>query len=225
MKYAANYYKNKYHIVEIKFEGQKRTFRLFSGRAAKALELMVNSHPNGISTSDMRELHGIDDNKLFGELLDQSGFREFMFNRPVRNKLKVWDIDLHDLFLKTTETIEPLYFGIASQGNIGKHVDALIKKQGLKCNILKIDLLKNSKGAFLGNFRKIAIDHRVPQLKRGSDEIDNLQILSYYVNERKNQICAKCNELNCDNCALAYPEKSTIVKPTKEEIGNIMKRN
>jgi hypothetical protein len=62
----------------------------------------------------------------------------------------------------------------------------------------------------------------VPQLKKGSDDIDNLQILSYYVNERKNQICAKCVNAQCSQCALAFPEKTSIIYPSKEDISSLL---
>lgn len=222
MKAKTKYYKDDgINLVEIKISKDVRIFRVFSGRAAKTLALMAESYPEGITTKEMRELHGIDDNKLFGELLDQSGFREYMEHTGNRGRLKVWKLNLEELFDNTKQSQTPIWFGMHTQSNLQKHFTALEKKYTLRCNILGIELLKESKGIFLSNFRKIAIDHRVPQLKKGSDEIENLQLLSYYVNERKNQVCAKCVNSDCTKCALAYPEKSSIIYPTKEDISSL----
>jgi hypothetical protein len=223
MKVKATFYKEEgLNLVKITFKKDYRIFRVFSGRAGKTLALMAESFPDGITTKEMRELHGIDDNKLFGELLDQSGFREYMEHQGTRGRLKVWKLHLILLWENTTKSNQPIWFGMHTQNNLQKHFSKLEKKYGLVCNILGIELLKETKSKFLSNFRKIAIDHRVPQLKKGSDDIDNLQILSYYVNERKNQICAKCVHAVCSQCALAFPEKTSIIFPSKEDISSLL---
>lgn len=225
MNITASYSKiGRNHIVKVCFSEKERSFRLYSGRAGKALSLMINSHPRGITTADMRRVYGIDDNKLFGELLDQSGFREYIYSPGSRGKLKIWDIKLENLLAQTSDLEEPVWFGLSYQGGLRRHLPHLVVKQGLICNILKLELFEKPQGRFLGNLRKPAIDHRVPEMKRGSSSIDNLQILSYYVNERKNQICAKCVELNCDGCALAYPETSDVIKSTMENISTLLRR-
>lgn len=227
MKVNAEYYldkKDKKHFVKIAFKRKIRIFQVFSGRAGKCLVLMAKNYPDGITTEDMYREHNIDDNKLFGELKDQSAFDGFMFQEGRRNNKNIWKLKLEELFIKTEGQLSPIWFGMHTNTNIRKHLEELIIRQkGLYCNILKIPLEIETKSKFLSNYRKIAIDHRRPQSKKGTDNIENLQILSYYVNERKNQVCAKCNEPNCEICALAFPEKSKIIYPTQEDISKLMK--
>lgn len=194
---------------------------MFSGRAGKTLALMAETYPKGITTKDMRIKHNIDDNKLFGELLDQSGFREYLECTGTENRLKVWKLKLIELFKNTSNSITPIWFGIHTQINIQKFFDKLEKKYGLRCNILGVELLKEYNKKFLSNFRRIAIDHRIPQSKNGKDIFSNLQLLSYYVNERKNQICAICPNPKCKKCALAFPEKNFTIWPTGENISTL----
>jgi hypothetical protein len=224
MQISSMYYQeNGLHLVSITINQNEKIFKVYSGRAGKTLALLAENYPEGITTKEMRDRHGIDDNKLFGELLDQSGFRDYMEHIGNRNRLKVWKLHL-ELLWKNTETIpNPIWFGIHTQSNLQKFFIELKAKYGLKCNILGNKLYENSKGKFSSNFRKIAIDHRVPQLKGGEDKIENLQLLSYYINERKNQICAKCTLKSCNECVLAYPEQSSIIAPTNEDISDITK--
>jgi len=223
MKIVATYYQeNKNHLVKLKNEENDiRIFKVYSGRAGKALAMMAESYPNGITTKDMREKHGIDDNKLFGELLDQSGFREYMEHIGTKNRLKVWKLHLEILWFNTRGAARPIWFGIHTQSNLQKYFNELENIYGLRCNILGNTLFKSTKGKFSSNFRKIAIDHRIPQLKGGEDKIENLQLLSFYINERKNQICAKCINSDCKKCVLAYPENNTTIFPTQEDISDL----
>ncbi len=225
MKVVGEYYKeNGMHLVVLTYnKTDKRIFKVYSGRAGKTLALMAEKFPSGITTKDMREMHGIDDNKLFGELLDQSGFREYMENKSTQNRLKVWTLQLEILWKNTEENANPIWFGIHTQGNLQRFFAELENEYGLRCNILGNDLYKSSKGKFSSNFRKIAIDHRIPQLKGGEDKIKNLQLLSYYINERKNQICAKCVDSICGECVLAFPERTSKIYPTGEDISDLTK--
>jgi hypothetical protein len=146
MKVKATYYKEEgLNLVKISFNKDFRIFRVFSGRAGKTLALMAESFPDGITTKQMRDLHGIDDNKLFGELLDQSGFREYMEHIGNRDRLKVWKLHLDLLWENTIESNSPIWFGMHTQNNLQKHFIELEKKYGLICNILGVDLLKETK--------------------------------------------------------------------------------
>ncbi len=92
----------------------------------------------------------------------------------------------------------------------------------MRCNMLGINLYESSSKKFMSNLRKIAIDHRRPMKYSGKNELDNLQLLSYYANERKNQICVKCKSNECEICALAYPEQHSIVMATNEDISDLL---
>lgn len=225
MKVKAEFYKEgKDKLVKIYYGKETRVFKVFSARAGNCLCLLAQKFPEGITTKDMMEAYGIDDNKLFSELNNQSGFRQYMEVIGTKNRVNVWKLHLDALFENTKNLDAPIWFGMHEQANLKLHYAFLKKKQGLKCNILGIELLEETKGKFISELRKVAIDHRIPQLKKGNDSVENLQILSYYVNERKNQICSKCIDSKCEDCALAFPEKHYIIHATKENIKDILKK-
>lgn len=210
------------HIVTITVDGESRVFRVFSKRAGQALELLINQFPEGTTTTDMMTKYGIDDNKLYGELKDESAFGEFLFKDGRRDNKNLWKIDLDLLWSSSSNLVQPIWFGIHEQTDLRQFLPELERRQGLRCNILGVHLLREPHGEFLSNFRKIAIDHRIPKARGGLDELNNMQILSYYVNERKNQICARCPNPDCNNCVLAFPETASIVIPTGEDITSLM---
>ena len=45
--------------------------------------------------------------------------------------------------------------------------------------------------------------------------------ISEYANREKNKICKTCNEEDCSNCALAFPEKNNIIKPSGQNLKNL----
>ena len=224
MKVSTSYIKvDTFHLVEVIKGKDKRTFRVFSKRSALTLMLLIESYPNGITTRHMRERHQIDDNKLFGELLDQSGFREYLKHIGTENRLKLWKLEFDELWDKTEiHKDDIIWYGINEQGNLNIFLEDLIKRDTLRCNILGIPLYVEKERKFLENFRKVAIDHRRPLKNGGVDILENLQLLSYYVNERKNQICAICSDTKCEQCSLAYPEKFHIVYPTNEDMSELL---
>jgi hypothetical protein len=54
--------------------------------------------------------------------------------------------------------------------------------------------------------KKLHADHRVPAIRKGTNDKENLQVLCSHCNIIKRSSCAGCTD-NCQNCALAYPEK------------------
>ncbi len=207
------------NLVTIIVNGETRIFQVYSARAGSTLELLVKKFTDGITSEDMKETYGISDNKMFDELKHASGFALFMIkDENRRNNLNVWKIDLEKLWKSTEGLPSPIWFGKQEQISLQQFLPALEKKYGLKCNLTGIPLLKNSENTFASNLRAIAIDHRRPKLKNGTDELENLQLLSHYINERKNQICAECTTPECEKCALAFPEKTSVIFPTDEDI-------
>ncbi|MDC3091898.1 hypothetical protein OA848_05880 [Rickettsiales bacterium] len=64
-------------------------------------------------------------------------------------------------------------------------------------------------------------DHRVPLFKGGDNNphsLKNWMLISEYANQEKNKVCKVCHELDCNNCALAYPENNSIIKPTGQSL-------
>jgi hypothetical protein len=208
-------------IVTIRVHDEKRRFKVFSRRSGQCLELLVKQLENGITSVDMKNAYNIDDNKLFDELKNASGFKPFMNKENKRRDSKdVWKLDLKKLWSASKELKnEPIWFGKHKQTDLKKFEAHLLKKYGeCVCNISKFPLIQDTKRKFVSNMRKPAIDHRRPKLKGGEDKLDNLQFLSHYINEMKNQQCAACEDPKCEKCALAFPERSSIIYPTKEDI-------
>ncbi len=207
-------------IVTITVDGEARKFKVYSKRSGQCLELLVKQLEHGITSVDMLQKYGIDDNKLFSELKGESGFGQFMNKDfPRRDNKNVWKLDLPLLWKSTKDLKSLIWFGKHKQTDLQKFLPELLKKpRGFYCNISGIPLLNDSRGKFVSNIRKPAIDHRRPKLKGGEDRIENLQFLSHYINEMKNQQCGACEDAKCEECALAFPEKSSIVYPTKEDI-------
>ena len=214
------------HIVEIEFNGEVRSIRVFSARAARSLVEMVKAYPDGITKKEMDVITGgeLHDNKMFDELKTESCLSEYVITCGRRGSVDIRKIDLEKLWKNTEDLLQPIWFGIEDQIQLSQFESKLIEKYGFKCNITGIHLLKDPpKHTFAERLRVKAIDHRRPKLKQGKTEFDNLQILSHYVNERKKQICSICTEPKCEKCALAYPENTTIVYPTGDEISELMK--
>lgn len=66
-------------------------------------------------------------------------------------------------------------------------------------------------------------DHRTPIEKGGNNDLENIQVLCFYCNKSKWQICNICTQPDCQRCVLAFPEHSTVVVPTGEDISDRIK--
>ena len=110
--------KNKY--TKIQYNNEERIFKVYSARAGNCLCLLSETFPEGITTKNMRDRYGIDDNKLFGELLDQSGFRDYMEHIGTRDRLKVWKI------------LEGIAYGeVVTYGDIAKKISYDMSSQAV----------------------------------------------------------------------------------------------
>ncbi len=207
-------------MVEITVDGEVRKFKVYSKRSGQCLELLVNQLEHGVTSVDMLQGYGIDDNKLFDELRSHSGFASLMEKQSERRENKdVWKLDLEKLWSVSEGLSNPIWFGLNDTTDLQKFKPELTKRDGYRCNISGIPLLDESKGKFVSNARKPAIDHRRPQNKKGEDNIENLQFLSEYINLMKMKQCTSCcMDAKCEECALAFPEKTSIIYPTKEDI-------
>ena len=95
-----------------------------------------------------------------------------------------------------------------------------------KCNITKYELYKNrpKESLFMKSSLTPAYDHRRPIFQYGPDTDSNIQLISELANREKNKICLSCKNVDCDHCALAYPENYVIVKANNQNIGDIIKK-
>lgn len=57
-----------------------------------------------------------------------------------------------------------------------------------------------------------------PLKKSGANEEYNLQLISKLANMEKNKICNSCENSKCEICALAHPEKVSVIYPTGQDI-------
>jgi hypothetical protein len=162
-----------------------------------------------------------DANKPFSELWNEEGF--VFIENPSKEKkggsqryvLKA--SDHHRLFTvtKKAERKPPSKLEQA----------ALLKSQNGKCNfcssIIKSGTLLNNT-TFARDRSRLVWDHRAPVEKGGNSDKGNYQALCFYCNKCKWQICNLCTLAisACSKCALANPEKSKIIAPTKEDISD-----
>ena len=224
---AKYYKKSDNHLVKISRNNEERDLRVYSSRAAKTLVQLVLKYPVGVTKKSMNKTHKeLTDNKMFDELRNESGLSQFIGKAGRREQVDVITLDLELLWKMTEDIPEPIWFGVEKQIPLQQFEKALIERDGFVCNITGIPLLpKPPKSTFVKHLRMKSIDHRRPKLKRGKTELVNLQLLADYINERKKQICSICEKAKCEECVLAFPEKSDIVYPTKENISDIKRKN
>lgn len=106
----------------------------------------------------------------------------------------------------------------------------LLNSQNSKCNFCGTTVMAASKIAantFAKDRVRLVWDHRRPVEKDGTSDKGNYQGLCFYCNKCKWQICNICtsNGDHCANCALAFPEKTSVIYPTKEDIADRMNRS
>lgn len=105
-----------------------------------------------------------------------------------------------------------------------------------KCAITGITLdnenvLNESMQSFCTQLKIIEFDHRIP-FDIDPDQDQNpetaFMLLSQYINNKKKDICIKCKvdeNVNCKECALAFPEHYTKIVPTQQDISEFRTKN
>ena len=93
------------------------------------------------------------------------------------------------------------------------------------CNLCNADILDAQAidpKAFSKDRRRLVWDHRTPVEKGGASDAGNYQALCFYCNKCKWQVCNHCElDLNsCSDCALAHPERTLVIRPTREDIAD-----
>lgn len=165
-----------------------------------------------------------DANKPFSELWNEEGFT-FITN-PIGEKRRgskkyVLRFEDHDKLFEIVKKAE------RTPPNNQLKIDIIGRQLG-RCNLCG-SLVKSQKEIEKYTFSKdrqiIEWDHRVPVEKEGDSSKDNYQALCHYCNKSKRQICYICegDSTDCQSCALAFKEKTTIVFPTQENIADRIK--
>lgn len=166
-----------------------------------------------------------DANKPFSELWNEEGFTWI-------DNLKSGKVGKSQSYILKDEDHNKFFGEVRKIKKANRKAPSYSDQQKLKdsrngrCNICgtiivpKKDLEVNS---FSRDRRREVCEHRVPVEKGGhSTNLTNYQMLCFYCNKSKWQICNICTEDNCDNCALAFPEEHTTIAPTKEDISDRM---
>lgn len=162
-----------------------------------------------------------DANKPFSELWNEEGFT-FITNPVGQTRLgsKKYVLDPRD---------HDLLFGVAKKAErkppSKDHQAQLMADQESRCNLCRSEIVaaKSVKPtAFARDRRRLVWDHRVPVEKGGDSNDGNYQALCFYCNKCKWQICNICQLPTgaCSNCALAFPESTSVVSPTGEDISD-----
>ena len=162
-----------------------------------------------------------DANKPFSELWNEEGF--VFIENPSKEKrggsqrYVLKSSDHHRLFTVTKK---------AERKPPSKVEQAeLLKIQNGRCNFCSSIIRSGTEldnATFARDRSRLVWDHRKPVEKGGDSDKGNYQALCFYCNKCKWQICNLCNlEIDaCKKCALANPENSKIIAPTKEDISD-----
>jgi hypothetical protein len=164
-----------------------------------------------------------DANKPFSELWNEEGFafmRPPTAKRAKRSQVYTLLESDHELLFLPVEKAVRKAPSKSTIANISQRKDG-------HCNLCAAILVEQDDvlaKAFCRDRQTRCYDHRMPVQQHpgaGSDS-DNYQMLCFYCNKSKWQICHTCVDSQCINCALAFPEISTIVFPTGEDISDRM---
>lgn len=228
-------YKNKKKVTIFKFIFKNKEYELIfngEGRRVQSFSWLLKTFPQYFNVHDeaITKIYK-DSNKAINEFIKDEGFDGFVLEKKINasnnEKVNSYKLDLEKI-------CNHLDRGGSFTKKTRRQPNQEIKQQLLKrskncCEITGYQLftnnkLKEKKFSFLSKMLEVVFDHRIPLFKGGSDDntkIDNWQVLSWYVNNEKNKVCKNCYENSCDNCALAFPKKSKIIKPTRQNLKNL----
>ena len=183
------------------------------------LQTVKNILKGKIDPSWIKDRYG-DANKPFSELWTEENITFIRAEGIKGNRQYVLNEEDHDNLFKLVSK--------SSRKQLSeKDKLIIIKQQNFKCNMCGSHLKKSSEisnTTFCKDRVRIEYDHRIPIEKNGENIISNYQALCHYCNKSKRQICYICTLDKCDStCALASPDKSSIIKATNEDISDRMK--
>lgn len=186
-------------------------------RIPEIKKILEGKYPDGL----FQDYYG-DANKPYSELWNEEGF--VWIKQPSGQR-----VNRSQSYVLLPEDHEKLFLPIRKAFRQALSIKTLPSiKQRLpgRCNICGANVVADREintSAFSRDRLRRRIDHRIPVEKGGnSEDPSNFQILCFYCNKSKWQICNVCEEPQCNLCALAFPERTTKVYPTGENIRDRM---
>ena len=206
-------------LILIKYgEGSESDLAQGSQRIPEIKKILAGKYPEGL----IKDFYG-DANKPFSELWNEEGFvwiknpsgqrkkRSQSYVLHPEDHAKMFD-KVHKAFRKAPSTLEIINLQQRWPDRCNLCGAKVVADKDLPLNPFSRDRLKRR------------IDHRIPIEKGGSSDDLNFQLLCFYCNKSKWQVCNICQLQSCSkDCALAFPEKSNVVAPTKEDISDRIK--
>jgi len=210
-------------VVKLTYKNETATFRLIKKRAFVVLIEMVKRYPRLMNIHELDSFYN-DPNRALSDLRNEDGFGPFINIKYGKKGVMHTALDVEKLFKsinKKTKIIElaPAY----RRANISEaEKKKIFKLFGGTCNITGVKLHYKDdfkyRDVFMKKLQIAAFDHRKPIVKSGNNDEHNWQLVSSHVNQEKNKICNACINSKCDTCALAYPEKVSVIYPTGQDI-------
>lgn len=224
--YSFRILNNEKKQVEITYNGKKLRFQLKIKRAFTVMKELLRAYPKFF---DIHKLDGTlnDPNRAHSDLRIGNGFANFLIEKRGKKRVMQVKIDVEKLFKYYGHTSSDKFTLLSLpeyRGTISNQLqDDIFNKFEGKCNITGFKLSRKLKGVhfFAKSLVRATYDHRRPISKGGTDDLENLQLLSVFVNAEKNKICNVCNKNICEKCALAYPEEFSIIQANNQDISNL----
>ncbi len=215
--------------IKLTYNDESATFELTKRRAFVVLKELVKRYPKFMN---IHELDGIynDPNRALSDLRNEDGFEPFIEIELGDKGVTYARLDIKRLFqsINKKTIIIKLSPHDRRVSIPEKEKRSIFDKFKGICNITGIPLHYRDdfdhKTIFLKNAQLATFDHRKPLVKTGSNEPHNWQLVSRLVNQEKNKICNSCIDSRCDSCALAHPERVSLIWPTQQNIA-ILRRN
>ena len=216
---------NKTKEISLTYKGVHHVLKFQIKRAYTVCGYILDSYPEYM---DIHSLDGIlnDPNRAMSDLKNDDGYANFLDERRNADRNLEYRIDLEKLFRQFPEP-GVLQLGTRTRLNPSPQLkEELKKKFKMRCNITGIKLYeKLPSKRFLKNLQIIQYDHRVPLSKGGSEDPNdpaNWQLLSELTNREKNKMCNSCTSIKCKECALAFPENSSIIQANGQNIEELL---
>jgi hypothetical protein len=160
-----------------------------------------------------------DANKPFSELWNEEGFT-FIKNPPDEKRAgsQKYVLDTADHPKLFTAAKAP-----ARRPPTRTQQEQLLLKQDNRCNFCNSTVKSRNTiphDTYAKDKVRLVWDHRRPVEKMGDSCETNYQGLCFSCNKNKWMICNICSDSgeSCQSCALAFPEATSVVFPTKEDV-------